>query len=408
VLEGEDIICFSHTPWRGPWKASQQIMSRLAGTNRVLYVGPPGSLRQALHRPRSGEPALPEFERVMAHLTVYHERPWGARVAAARVWSGLFNRLTSGIRLARVRRFAGRQGMAAPILWAFDPSAALGLRAFRRKLLVYHVLDNYLDFFAPGAEKLRASVMRSEAQLLREADVVFTVSEPLLQRYTRTHPHVALVPNGVDYEGFQRTIADAATPVDMMAISKPIIGYVGVMQPDLDFSLLQHLADTRPGWSLVFVGPDELGASREELDRLCRRPNVHYLGPKAVKEVPFYMYACDVCMLPDRTRGFGVLEGDSLKLYEYLASGRPVVATDIPSARRLAPWVRIARDPGEFTRCIEESFGEPVSLAQRRRAAAREHSWSRRVEQLSAVVHQRLLSNGGTAHPKVEATGAPA
>jgi hypothetical protein len=198
-----------------------------------------------------------------------------------------------------------------------------------------------------------------------------------------------VVPNGVNYELFLARANDGEIPADIRSIPRPVIGHVGAIQWDLDFALLHKMASAHPEWSLVFVGPRESGDS-PEFDALVSRPNVYYLGCKRASEVPAYISCCDVCILPYHAANATVLDTDSVKLYEYLACGRPVVSVDVPSARRFEPLVRIAGDSSSFIRSVEESLAEDVRLVERRKAAARQHSWRQRVVTLSQLIVSRL------------------
>jgi glycosyltransferase involved in cell wall biosynthesis len=389
MLVGEDIVCLAHEPWHGPWKTYHQIMALLAESNRVLYVGPPRPLRGALGGLVGGG-GRPTYERVTDMLTVYHE-PWLlARARGDRLWSGPFNRTTTRLRLAQVRWLARKHGMHSPILWVFDPSTASAVGTFREKLVIFYMLDNYVEFFPHEATAARAAMTRNEATMLAKADLVFAVSEGLYRRCLRVNPRSFLVPNGVDYDRFQATTADGEAPPDMRAICRPILGYVGALQSDLNFPLLERLAAECPQWSMVFVGPDELGRDRQRFQALIARPNVHYLGAKTVSEVPKYIDACDVCMMPNDIGSSTVPDCDSIKLYEYLACGRPIVSTDVPSVRRFGSLVRIAHSHVEFIEQVEEALREDPRIRDERKAVAREHSWQRRVELMSRVITSRL------------------
>jgi glycosyltransferase involved in cell wall biosynthesis len=393
TFSGENIVCLGLLPWHGPWKAYHQLISRQACVNRVLCVDPPLPLRTAINAIRARQPRGPILERVGPALYLY--RP--PRLLATSPWSEAFSRTTAQLRLAHVRWLARRHGFDAPILWVFNPLLAGAVGTFGEKLVVYHVVDNYEEYVPQSAVALRESIRRNEEAMLKRADVVFTVSASLHARCSRFNPHSFMVPNGVDYDRFQATIANSEIPADMREIPRPIIGYVGVIQPDLDFSLLEALAAERPQWSMVFVGPDDLGSHRRPFEALIARPNVHYLGGKAVGDVPRYINACDVCLLPDDASSSSVRDCDNIKIYEYLACGRPVVATDIPSVRRFEPVVRIGRTHAEFVDGVRESLAEDPHREVERKALAREHTWRRRVDMLNQVIQSRLSARVATS-----------
>lgn len=390
-LVDQDIICLSQEPWEGPWRTCQQIMSRLARDNRVLYVGPPLSLRQAIEALRSGTWKRPALDSVMDGLYVYREPQHFARVSATRWISRPVNWMTGRLRLGHVRRVARRLGFHAPILWLFDPALVHALGTFQERLLIYHVLDNYAEYFPVDFIAERVRVQRDEERVLRRSDVVFTVSESLCTRCRRHNPSTFLVPNGVDAEAFARAVRSEYVPPDIRSIPRPIIGYVGTLHWLIDFSLLHMISAQRPAWSLVLVGPAELGAERVQFQALLDRPNVYYLGYKPPGEVPYYIKSCDVCIVPYDPRRFTVPDSDAIKVYEYLAAGRPVVSCDIPSARRFAPLVALAHNAAEFLKLVEEGLRENPQAGTERMAVAGEHSWQRRIEAMSLHIHRALI-----------------
>jgi glycosyltransferase involved in cell wall biosynthesis len=409
-LAGQDIIVFAHEPWHGPWKTYQQVLSIVAESNRVLYIGPPRSLREAIARLQRRKSRAPVLERVGVSLFVYHE-PWLlARANQGRRFGRVFNSVAGPVRMAHARWLARRLGFDAPILWIFDAMAANAVGTFQEKLLVYYVLDNYVEFINPKETDLRSLMARNDEHLTRQADIVIAVSKRLQERCLRYNPSSFVVPNGVSYHAFQARLARGETPADMRQLPRPIVGYVGTLQSDIDFSLLQRISLEHPEWSLVFIGPYELGAERSMFDALLARHNVHYLGSKPVEDVPAYIGNCDVCLMPTIVDKSTVPDSDSIKLYEYLACGRPIVSTDTPSVRRFLPLVRIAKDAGGFIQCIEESLAEAPRFSELRKTAASEHSWERRVALLNCLIASQLSQQTtalGRSKSPTAASGQP-
>lgn len=254
MLSGHDIICFAVRAWDSPWKNNQQLMSRLAASNRVLYVNPPRPLRAVLNgtslRSNGQLPSMPRG----TSLHVLRESAllptWGRNHAAAR----LFNHVTDPVRLMRVRKLASLLGFKRPILWIYDPLAASAVSNFREQLVVYYLIDSYQDYIAPD-KAWRATIAASHQRMLEQADIVFAVSDSLYRQSLEVNPSSFLMPNGVDLELFQTAVAE--TPSELAAIPSPVIGYVGAIRSVLDLELLEHVATHRPQWSLLLVGPEE-------------------------------------------------------------------------------------------------------------------------------------------------------
>lgn len=393
LLSGHDIVCFALRAWDSPWKNNQQIMSLLARSNRVLYVGPPRSFRESVKALRTGTRNRLTVDRIAERLFVYRE-PWFlSRFRPTRRGGPVLNQMTQMARIAHVRRTCHRLGFQSPILWVYDPMLASVVGSFREKVVVYHVIDPYDEYFPSDAARFRSLVARNERIMLERADVVFAVSEALHRRCLEFNPNSHLVPNGVNYPLFEKAMRGDCLPDDVAGIPRPIVGYVGVLRPGIDFHLLRQMAAMRPDWSFMVVGPTEYLNGREGLSALVERQNVYYLGSKPVEQIPFYVKACDVGILPYKNDGTS-LYGDSLKLYEYLACGRPVVSSDMPFSRRFIPLVRIARDLPEFIDGIERSLAENGAGKAERMALAEQHSWDRRVDVMGELIGAALARAG--------------
>ena len=389
MLSGENIVCLALRAWDSPWKNNQQVMSLLARSNRVLYVDPPRSFRQSLTTMRVGSTNHPTVERVAEGLFVFRG-PWFLSLFRhTRRGATVLNGITQMARTAHLHRVCRQLGFNAPILWFYDPMAAHLLDSFREKLVVYHVIDNYDEYFPATATRFRSLMARRQRMMLERADVVFAISGPLQRRCREVNQNSHVVPNGVDYRLFEQAMRTEWVPDDVAAIPRPIVGYVGVIQPRVDFRLLGEIAARRRDWSFLFVGPTEYLKGEEGFETLVRGPNVYYLGPKPAEQIPFYVKACDVGLIPYRRDGFSPYS-DSLKLYEYLACGRPVVSSDMPSSRRFVPLVTIAGGLSEFIAAIEASLAEDGGRTMERMAFARRHSWDRRVDVMRELVGAEL------------------
>jgi UDP-galactopyranose mutase len=230
----------------------------------------------------------------------------------------------------------------------------------------------------------------SEEQLLRRAGLVIVTSPALLTSKSRLSANVHLVPNAVDFAGFQRTLATGRVPPAVAGLAQPLIGYVGAINDKLDYDVLDAVAAQRPQWTLLLVGPVDVKTSEDAagLFRLRQRANVRLIGQAPVDDVPLYIAACQVCLLPykinERTRNIS-----ALKLYEYLACGKPVVCTDVPAAGESAGTARVATADG-FVAAIEESLVEDAGAADRRRQVAAANTWENRLAAISALVQAAI------------------
>jgi len=395
MLEAESILCFAPDPWSDIWRNRHQIMSILAERNRVMYVEPRTYLRQTVDMLRAGQLRWRDLggERVTEvrpNLYVYHNLPYAPI-------SGRFplKQIGQAVRQSSLERQMRRLGFDAPILWLCRPEMSDLVGQFGEKLLLYHVVDEYSAYEGVSDPEV---VRRREAAILERADLVLTTAPALWESKRRYNPNTHLVPNAVNYEAFAAAMqSDAPAPDDIASLPRPLVGYVGAINTKLDLSLFVALAESHPEWTLVLVGPVRFPASDSLLQRLWQRENVCFLGTKPVDDVPYYIKALDVCLLPYRQNEW-TRNISSLKLYEYLACGKPVVSSDVPAARDYADLVAIAGDVGHFTTLVADALrGGSDEEAARRMEVAGQNTWRHRVAQISELIETSLLSPGHSA-----------
>jgi UDP-galactopyranose mutase len=186
------------------------------------------------------------------------------------------------------------------------------------------------------------------------ADVVFTGGYSLWEAKRGRHPNIHPFPSSVDRAHFAKARTRRHDPIDQADLPGPRLGYYGVVDERLDLELLAALADERPAWSIVVVGP----VVRIDPAALPQRPNLHYLGGKTYDELPRYLGGWDVALIP-----FAVNESTRFisptKTPEYLAGGRPLVSTPIVDVVRHfgdLQAVKVAATHGEFIAACDEAL----------------------------------------------------
>jgi len=227
------------------------------------------------------------------------------------------------------------------ILWYYTPTAVAFTWRLDPLLVVYDCMDEPSAFkSAPTGAK------RREAELLKLADVVFTRGHGLYEAKRRLHHNVHPFPDGVDLEHFRQARRGIVEPVDQARIGRPRLGFSGVIDERLDWELLAAIAEARPNWQIVMIGPVV------EIDpaELPRRHNIHYLGDRSYKDLPAYFSGWDVAVAPfarnESTRLIAPAETS-----EYLAAGVPTVSTSIHDVELLygrRGLVKIADATDEF------------------------------------------------------------
>jgi glycosyltransferase involved in cell wall biosynthesis len=389
TVTGQDFIILSTQDWDALPTRKHRFARRFAeGGNRVLYV------EQQMHWAGWLADVRNQFSRAWRWLQ-------GPREVAPDLWVFTLpivlpffqmwepiNRINNFSLLPFLRAQMRRLGFREPILWSYAPHAADFVGKLGERAAVYECVD---DFTASRGLVSPQVIGRMERRLIKAVDLLIVTHPALYESKREGARRVVLVPNGVEAAHFAQA-ADPATPVAeaFADLKPPVIGYLGGIDYWIDTPLLARIAREHPGWTVALVGPPALLANLAPLHGL---PNVVMTGRVPYAEVPRYVRAFDVCVNPYILDG--VAEHCSpLKLYEYIATGKPVVSVDMPEARRFEGLIAIAHDADEFVTLVEQAVASPDSLAGRRIAEAQKHTWQKRFEDVSAALVQCLT--GGT------------
>lgn len=382
-----DLIFVSLENWDEVWRRNQFLCDTLArrfpGT-KLLFVGPARDVSNALRRGR-----LRELRATSAAWTV----PATPNVTVTRPLKLLPNSLAlgrwfnAGLQRRHVRRVARRLGLRAPALWLNDHHAVpLAGGALDEQAVVYDVTDDWIAFAASPSE--RELIRRRDAELCVAADAVITCSERLFQDKQKLARRVHLIPNGVHAEHYARVL-DGCGPLPPAAAAwpKPVAGYLGTVHPSrVDVDLVAAVARQLPGGgSIVLLGPDHL--PEPDRARLRSLGNVFLVPAVPYAQAPDYLRAFDVCLVPHVVTPF-TESLNPIKLWEYLAAGKPIVSTRVAGFRDYPEHVALADTAEEFAAAIGRALAEDPERGRKRRSAAAAHSWSARVDAVVDVVRE--------------------
>ena len=359
------VIC-SGTSWDGARLSDRHLAERLTRYAPVLYVDPPLSVLTPLRRPElRGSVRRPGLSRLGERLArVTPLAPPGVSQPGIRLLALLATR--------RAMRAAVRtlgSDVEAVIVGSLDD--LLGVCGERQS-----VLWGTDDFASAGALMGISPewLGQRETDQLAKATVVTTVSEELATRWRARGKDVSIISNGCDTAHYA-TSASAPLPSDV-TLPHPIATFIGHLSDRIDLARLQEVADR--GHSLLLVGPRQATFEIARFEALLQRPNVQWVGPKPFDELPSYLKVTTVGLTPYADSRFN-RSSFPLKTLEYLAAGKQVVTTDLPSARwldtDLITITETAREFGEATsRCLE--VGPDSDFARRAMHFARKHDWS--------------------------------
>ena len=247
--------------------------------------------------------------------------------------------------------------------------------------LILDILDDNLNF--PSiSDKKKEKLTNMFKYLCKQSTTITAVSEYLVEQ-TKSLSQKAKVnylPNGVDVEMFQKK--EETSPRDLANIPHPRITFVGALTTWIDLPLIIGLADKWKDYQFILIGPvDQDLDNHPETQRLKQMENVHFLGSKPYKEVPNYLHYSDVLLLP-RTMDPYSLACDPLKLYEYLATGKPVVSTNHPSIKRFPKFVQSGGNVEELADGISKSLNRSREVNAAQQEVVHSLSWETRINKL--------------------------
>jgi len=389
------IVCLSPQLWSVDLPTNrQQIMRRAASRgHRVLFVetgsflgthlwrlvreGARGSLARRL---LASEQVAPGIE-VRKALNVL---PWGHK-----------HRLPNAVNAALTNLLLRRMARRLPqplVLWVYDPCAARSVGACREAFAVYDCVDDYPEQAGPDRRRRQLAV-HGDAHTASRSRLVFATTSPLHERHSRLNPKTHLVPNVADYAHFAPAADRSFAGEDVAGLPRPVVGFAGNFTASkLDFDLLEAVAVARPAWTILLIGPAR-AETRARLARLSALPNVRWLGPKPYAKLPRYIAAFDVGLIPYESNDY-TRSCFPLKLYEYLAAGKAVVATGLPELAGMEPDVVVAAgDAASVIGAVEEALGRSGDDDRRRRMeVAAGNTWETRAGRLLELVAGELAA----------------
>ncbi len=243
---------------------------------------------------------------------------------------------------------------------------------------IYYTRDNLI-----AVNYWKKQGVRIEAMHMRKADLVVANSTYLAALAKNYNPDSFYVGQGCDVKQFDSALV-TLVPEDIANIQRPVIGYIGaLLSLRLDIEVLEYIAENRPQWSLVLVGPEDAAFERSRLHQMS---NVHFLGNKNSDELPSYLNRFDAAINPQVLSPV-TIGNYPRKIDEYLAMGKPTIATKTEAMSVFAAYTYQAENKEEYIVCIEKALAEDNdTLHQYREKFARQHTWENNVNEIAKAV----------------------
>lgn len=388
-MKHEDILLLSTAEWRNPfWTNKQHVAIELARMgHRVVHVDSLGLRRPTASGADLGRIAA-RLRRAARGPEKVRDRLW--------VWSpfvvplqrfGAVRRFNRALLDVTLRRTMAQLGFAPDVLWTYNPMTTQLVDTRRFGRLVYHCVDEI------GAQPGMPSqqIWKAEEHLARTADIIFATSPALATSRRRWNDNTHYFSNVADFDHFAQTL-DPTTPIpaDLQAIPAPRLGFVGAITDyKLDTGLIAAIARARPEWSIVLIGKIGEGDPSTDVGSLHDVPNVHLLGPRDYRSLPSYLKGIDVALLPNRISTYTEAMFP-MKFFEYLAAGRPVVATPLPAIDEHRDVVEVAADAAGFVQAVERALAGKTAPLETRLERARRHTYAARMERMMATYRETV------------------
>jgi len=383
-MEKREVIIFSGALFDSAlWTNRQQIAVRLAERGwKVLYVEPrlfwvrmllgnfPGKNGRWRWFLRSLFPW--QAQKNLFVISQINAIPWSRE-------NGWVSWLNHFLNRPIVLLYAFLRGFRDPSILIYDTEAAQYLKDFPYSRVVYDCVDDHGA--QEGVNRNSDRVKEEEEMIAVRADAVSTTTQILYDRFIKLNPNTVLNPNAADVSKFIEHGSE--DPTDVKEISHPRIGTVGALDDyKINSKLLIEVAKEKSDWQFVLVGPQDYATKKDTdggINELKKLQNVHFLGAKISDDVPAYVHSFDVAIIPYRESNYNNASFP-LKFWEFMASGKPVVASGLPELAKYKEMISLVSSPSEFIEGVEKGLKDSLDKKKIRVAEAMNHDWGARVD----------------------------
>jgi GT2 family glycosyltransferase/glycosyltransferase involved in cell wall biosynthesis len=366
VTKKTDIICFSIIDWDFRFQRPQQILNLFnTDGHRVFYLNTHFSGPEALEvttlliKENIWEIILPGVK----NISIYQDE--FTSTAIKQVEISLCN-------------FLQKQNIVEAICLVHHPFWTPLVQILKNRYgwkVIYDCMDEHSGFVTTNKN---IDLIENDLALL--SNLVTTTSNSLYQKLRSRNANSFLMPNAGDYTHFSQTIPRDKSP--LVKFYHPVIGYYGAIAEWFDTESVHQAIISHPEWSFVLIG-HTFGSDIEKIKIL---PNVYLLGEKTYAELPNYTAGFDVCIIPFQNTPL-TKATNPVKVYEYLSTGKPIVARNLPELTSLSDVVYLYNTPDEFVNMLEQAILEDSDERQgQRQTVARNNTWEMRYQFIKSEI----------------------
>lgn len=370
MIKNKDIICFSLSDWRKEMVSNRHhILSRFARHNRVFLFERP-IVSTDHHR----------LSNILRPI-----RKEGNLIIISPIAS-VFEELLRETYRFYLKKIYQSFNLLEPIWWFYDYSLSYLIDEFPYLVSCYHCTEDYSHLSQISSEgDFVDSIAQKEKDLVKKVDLVFAVSEYLVETHHQVNHESFLITNAVDYELYKQA---QAKPVKKFG-KTPIVGYCGNLSDKVNFELLYRLAKELREVKLILIGP--VTTQNSFFKKLHTLKNVIFISQQPVAKLPSLIQEFDVCLMPYIQDDWFMKVSRPLKLFEYLATGKPIVSTRMDCLKNFKKNVYETSTTQDFIDNVRRVISEKdPQLKKARIDLAQKNTWDDRFLIITSKIEKFL------------------
>ncbi len=373
-----DLILIYGPPWNQPAKLSKHHFAKeWSNKSKVLYVEAPINFASFFTR---HEEAIELFKRFVSGPEKIKHNLWISsffyllpfRGSKYLFGSKIINMVNQFFVKNKLIRQIKKLGIKNPIIIVGSAHILPIIDSIKSSKIIYHCSDDYTVI-----SSFPKSFPEIEKKLIKKCDLIVATADELMNAKKHLNKNIVSIPNGANIEHFFKTQTSLKVPQDISKYHNPIIGYIGSVFQWLDIDWIKYAAEKCPKYDFVFIGPISI-----DISELKKYSNIHFLGPRPYEDLPKYMKLFKVAVIPfviDEV----TLKASPIKFYEYLASGIPIVSTELPDLMKFSDVSNLAKGKEEYVNFIKLALeNENEKSMKNRMEISKNYSWEYRFETL--------------------------